>query len=470
MKRSLVLSVYLLLLQVSVSANFRKDSLDILMPRPHHPAFAMPGGFFTVELRDAPGMSGKGWKAHLKNELKTWPVEVNKVERQRIHHGTEDGWVFTINVPANVAPELMALQLSHPSGMVAESARSVSIVPNFEQDFYIFHQSDEHITNDKAVEPGGKASIKWGNGSKEALIWLTPVLNLTNPRFVLHTGDNMQLYNNASDWCGMEEAKRRVKRFLEGLSGYTVPTLVATGNHDIGFSDYVQINEWRNEYQYVMGQRAFSVRMGSFYVLLSEWTSKDFQDWAKSDYEASFKDPTVKYRLLASHYYDGLSGHTTIAGADKPCDLLLCGHNHRTKTLQKDPYFALSVGTAQHHQRAAFFDFKRTASGWKTSQPAQHADDINVHKLVGDNGIPTVAVSYITENDGRASSNTAIINNTLPHDFYNGRVRFLMKKGRYKVNGGTILAQYDDEDRKMTAVLVKVNIVKNGQTKLYVAR
>jgi hypothetical protein len=280
----------------------------------------------------------------------------------------------------------------------------------------------------------------------------------------------MQLYNEADNWCGMEEAKRRVRRFLEGLSGYRVPTLVATGNHDIGFSDYVQVDEWRDAYKYTMGQRAFSTRMGSFYVLLSEWTSKEFQDWAKADYEASFKDPAVKFRLLATHYYDGLSGHTTIAGAERPCNLLLCGHNHRTKTLQSDPYFALSVGTAQQHQRAAFFDFKRTAQGWESSQPAQHADEVNVHKLVGDHGVPKVDVSYTVNNNGTAMSNTAAIANSLPHDFYNGRIRFLMKKGRYKVTGGTVLAQYDDEHSKMTAVLVKVNIVANGLTKVSIDR
>lgn len=250
------------------------------------------------------------------------------------------------------------------------------------------------------------------------------------------------------------------------MSDYSVPTVIATGNHDIGYSSYVQNDKWRDEYEYLMGQRAFSFHMGSFYVLISEWTNTEFLKWARNDYTATFADSSVKYRLLASHFYDGLLGWTTIANYNNPCDLLLVGHNHQTKTLQTTPYYVLSVGTAQNYQRAAFFDFKRTKNGWTTSQPSLHANEVNVQKLIGDNGAPKVVAKYAAANDGTVTSNSVNISNNLPHDFYNGRIRFLMKKGNYMVTGGKVLSQYDYADGKKTAVIVKVNIRKNSLNRI----
>lgn len=441
------------------------DSLDILTPRAQNPAFAEPHGTFVIELRMTNDLSSTGWKVYLGNDLRTWPCTVLEAKEDSILHGTESGWRLTVKVPGDISPELMRLELTHASGKSDMSARAVSIVPDFEQDFYIFHQSDQHLTADKAVEPGGKSSTKWGHGSKEALAWIAPIVNLTNPRFVIHTGDNIQVYNEPDHWCGMDEAKRRINRFMEGLSGYTVATPATTGNHDNGFSSYIGIDEWRKVYNDLMGQRAFSFRMGSFYVLASEWTDDTYLRWAKNDYAKAVADSTITYRLLASHYYNGLSGWTTIAGDDHPCDLLIVGHNHRTRTLQTEPYRVLSVATAQHYQRAAFFDFKRTATGWTSVQPASHADEVNVHRLVGDYGTPRVSATYDNANDGTTMTNTVHITNSLPHNFYDGRVRFLLQKGEYAVSGGQILAQYEYAENTKTAVLVKIDIPADSDIK-----
>lgn len=444
----------------------QENGLNIWVPRPHNPEFVEPGGVFSVELKGASDLSEEGWTAMVSNDLKTWPGTVETAKWDLIHHGTEDGWQLTISVPSDISPELMDLEIQHSSGITAVSRRSLHIVPDFEDDFYIFHQSDQHITADSAVVPGGKASARWGNGSKQALEWLTPVVNLTNPRFILHTGDNNQIYNSATDWAGFEEAKLRVQRFFEGVSNYTVPTVVVNGNHDIGWSSYDNFDLWRKQYTQQVGQRAFSFRMGSFYVLASEWTLTEYLDWAKSDYAASREDPSVEFRLFASHYYDGPDGWTTIATEEDACDLMLVGHLHRTRTLQTSPYKVLAVGTAQDYQRAAFFNFQRTDDGWMTPQAEQHADDINVHRLIGDWGAPTVSAAYDEPNDGTGSANLAVITNSLPHDFYNGRVRFLMTKGSYLVTGGEVLAQYDYDNGTKTAVLVQANIRKNAVTRI----
>ena len=469
--KNLILMCWVTFTQIGLLSASHLDRLpdvafEVWYPRKHQPVFVEPGKVFSVEVAAGEELSASGWAAEVGNDLNSWVCEVVNASYEPIDHGNRIGWQLTLRLPDDAPPELMELRVVSPSKQQVRSPRSVHIVPDLEKDFYILHQSDQHLTENKAVEPGGKSSTKWGLGSKQALEWAAAVVNLINPRLVFQTGDNVHLYNEPDDWCGMEEARSRVDRFFEGLSTFTVPTVLATGNHDMGWSDYVQISDWRKFYTDYVGQRAFSFRMGSMYVLSSEWTADELLDWARKDYAATWQDSSINYRLLISHFYDGLDGWTTVATAAQPCDLLLVGHNHRTRILQHEPYKVLSVGTAQDYQRAAFFNFRRTADGWKTEQPMAHADDVNVHRLLGDFGTPTVSAVYKLPNDGTASSNSVTIANNLPHDFYDGRIRFVMKKGKYAVIGGELLAQYDTADGEMTAVLVKVNIRQHAETML----
>ncbi len=149
---------------------------------------------------------------------------------------------------------------------------------------------------------------------------------------------------------------------------------------------------------------------------------------------------------------------------------MLVGHNHRTRVLQEDPYRVLSVGAAQDHQRAAIFYFKRNTDGWITEQSLSHAEGINVHRLVGDYGLPTVTSVFSADNDGTAKSNNVSITNNLPLNFYNGRIRFLMEQGNYSVRGGEILSTYDYDNGKKTAVIVKVDIKENSVTELSIKK
>ncbi len=463
----MLLGSYVLLATQATAQTTTTPAIDIWTPRAHNPAFTEPGGSFTVEVKGAATLAASGWKATLRNDIAAWPCVVKSASYGRIHHDTEDGWQVVVQTPATISPELMTLELTQGKATDV-SLRSIHVVPDFEKDFYILHQSDQHISGPLAVEPGGKSSKKWGEGSKQALEWMTPVVNLINPRFMIETGDNMHLYFEHNYWCGLDSAKIRVQRFLDGLAGLSVPFVMSTGNHDIGFSDYVDIKEWRAAYAIIMGQRAFSFRMGSFYVLCTEWTAPDYLPWAKANYAQAKADTAVKFHLLMSHYYDGPSGYTTVTPTGDSTDLILVGHNHRTKTLQTSPYYALSVGTAQDHQRTGFYNFHRTTAGWTSPEVKTHADGVNVHHLLGDNGVPKVSASYSSLNDGTASSNTITIKNELPNNFYDGRVRLLLKKGKYKVTGGTILSQYAYNKGKNTAVLVQVNIPASNSTTLSV--
>jgi hypothetical protein len=443
----------------------------IWTPRPHNPAFVQPGDSFVAEVRDSSSRTPQSWTAQLSNDLRTWPCTVNSAVYSTIHHNTESGWRLTISVPADTPPELLDLTVAHPLSGTYVALRAVSVVNDFETSFYILHTTDQHVDNTTAVKANGSSSLTWATGSTQSMGWAAPVINLINPRFVVYTGDNLHLYFSATDWCGMTEAQHRCSIYLDALKQYKVPTLMTTGNHDIGWSDYVSIQQWRDTYETLIGQRSFSFYMGSFYVLTNEWTSDEFLSWAKSDYTASWSNPAVKYRLIAQHYYDSATGWTTVPDASHPCSLAIVGHNHTVNTLQTSPYLVYSDGTGQDYQQSGFYDFRRSPTGWTCMQASSHVSDVDVFKLFGDWGTPgKVRSSFTCANDGTQTSNMSTIINDLPQNFYNGRVKFLMKHGNYRVAGGSIEAQYDYANGTKTAVLVKVNIIENTTTSVSITK
>ncbi|HSV13550.1 MAG TPA: hypothetical protein VLI90_04780, partial [Tepidisphaeraceae bacterium] len=87
-----------------------------------------------------------------------------------------------------------------------------------------------------------------------------------------------------------------------------------------------------------------------------------------------------------------------------------------------------------------------------------------VWHLFTDNG--ETKLVRVDQPDAMNIKTTAVtITNDLPQEFYDGRVRFVLDRGRYRTaKNGTLLAQYDCEDNTKTAVLVKVDIPASGST------
>lgn len=438
---------------------------EIWTPRLHNPAFAEPGKTFVAEVRAPATHAANGWSATIQNDLKTWNCTVTAA-LGRIHHQLEDGWILTIRVPADASPELCGLTIRHNAGDTMTSIRAVQVVRNFEESFYILHLSDVHIADPIARQASGETA-KSGNGSTDAMKWAAPIINLINPRFVMYTGDNFHAYYEANSWGGLDLSTNRLHWFQDGLNAHTVATAITSGNHDLGYQSYIFSREWRAQYEREMGQRNFSWRMGSFYVMSQEFNYDQYLAWARADYAAAYADPTIKYRLVGMHYPDLW---TNPCNATNPCNLLIAGHSHSTSKLQTTPFPIVTVGTALDRQRSAFYNFQKTSAGWECPQVATHGEGNNVFRLVGDWGAPTMTSTYAVPNDGTRDSNTATIRNNLNQDFYNGRVRFLLPKGTYAVSGGSIESMYDYNNGSNTAVLAKVNILKNSTVTVSVVR
>lgn len=471
-KVKILLFVFLLVsLVVILGSNFASQAVSpststIWLPRGHSPAFAEPGGTIKVEVESSVSLPTTGWTAQLQNDLKSWNATVNSVVTGSVHNGTKSGYIFTVTVPTDISPELFTLVLNDTvNGGSISSVRSVSIVPDFDASFYILHQSDEHIIGPNAVRPNGMAQLNWSTGSTEAKNWGISVINIINPRFVFATGDIVQLYEA---FPGMDEAINRLNLYKNAMNNMTVPTVVMTGNHCIGYSSWTENAAWKAKYEELMGARVFSFRMGAFYVLADEWTQNTYHNWAVNDYVSSFGDSSIKYRLVGSHYYD--AGWTAVPTAQYPCELMLVGHNHSISTIQTSPFRVLSTASALDYQLTGFFNFQKSGSTWVCPQATSRTNGVDYFQLHGDWGAnKKVTATYAYSNDGTRTSNSVTINNAIAQRFYDGRIRFLMSKGVYTVNGGTILAQYD-YGANSTAVVVKVDIMPSTATNVSITQ
>jgi hypothetical protein len=273
-------------------------------------------------------------------------------------------------------------------------------------------------------------------GSAEEMHWMQEPINLIHPRVAIVTGDQIDFngaldgWNNWANWgyrptphkhFTQEETialeKRLSEMYLECHRGCRVPYAESPGNHDVtpaGKKLFDTDLVWHplsvEAYEHYFGQRSWSFRMGDFYVLMHDWTERGLKEWAAADYAASLADPTIKFRLIGQHF------HIDQAFVPQTCD--------------------------------------------QTAAPRDVSKDVLT--LFTDNGV-TKKVRSDQPDAMNVTANSITVTNDLPQEFYDGRVRFVLDKGKYEsVHGGTILAQYDCQNETKTAVLVKVIFPANG--------
>ncbi|MFH0880732.1 MAG: hypothetical protein V2A34_13535, partial [Lentisphaerota bacterium] len=223
-----------------------------------------------------------------------------------------------------------------------------------------------------------------------------------------------------------------------------------------------------------LGPSSYSMTMGSFFVAMNDTRGNEMYAWFTNEYERSFGNTNIKYRLLGQHYHNNADGrnpyfYTPPAGGYP--GLMLVGHNHSFSTLQTSPYTILSSGAAHNYGAVALFAFNKSGTNWLCSGLSSHPSGTRLY-AVGDWGAPKVSCGYGVPNDGSATTNYAGITNSLAFDFRDGRLRFLMRHvpGGYVVTGGVELAEYDYADGSNTAVLVQVNIRSNRLTAVSISR
>lgn len=441
---------------------------------------------FTAEVRAAG--SARHWRATIANDLRAWPCQVVSADYGRINRDTEPGWRINIRVPADAPPELFSLIVASDDG-ISVQPQAVSVTTAFATNFYLLHMTDEQIVNVLHTDPSGQ--FHHGVGTWEEMKWMQQPVNLINPRFVLVTGDQIDFngaldgWNNWDNWdyrphgqkiFTAEETTKLENRlsnlYLDCHRGYRVAYVQTPGNHDVtppGKRLSGTDIDWHPRsvsiYERIFGQRSYSFRMGDFYVLMHDWSDAGLKQWAAADYAATWNDPGITYRLIGEHYHTFWDGAPDGNSAFRPaaCDLLLIGHGHTVATMQSKPYWIYMDGPSFRYGRTGFFNFRRRSHGWTCDQTdGPRNPETDTFPLFTDNG----ATNLIRASEPDAmnlTTNQVTINNDLPQNFYDGRVRFVLPRGKYgRVTHGEILAEYDCDNGTNTAVLVRVNIPACG--------
>jgi hypothetical protein len=429
-------------------------AFSIARPNFGVPEFARTGGTFRVEVKAAAGLNSNQWTATLWNDLRAWTGTVERaLYGTYVDNNTAAGYALTVRLPAGIPPELFRLQVLHPAGGAATNRHAVSVVQEFDRDFYLIHYADPQAEVRDATTASG---LYGSHGCIQELGWHVPVFNLINPRLLLDTGD--ELDNNYVSWAHYEEYKT-------ALDGLTVPLLATRGNNDVtaGGSD------WLAQF----GVPTYSVTMGSFYVCQKDYLANDYYAWFTNDYAAACAGTGILYRLFGQHYNSG--GYAYIPPAGRYPDLMLVGHAHDSGVLQSSPYTVLKTVHGCDYGKAALIEFNRGAASWtcpsRTNHPSGSGTGGNVFQAVGDWGAPRLTNTLLLANDGTARSNRSVIVNSIPKRFRDGRVRFLLRSAGlgYQVTGGEKLAEYD-YGASNAAVLVRVDIAASASTTVTVVR
>jgi hypothetical protein len=432
------------------------SGLEVFRPKIGVPEFTQPGSTFRVEVLAPAGLSSNGWSVVLANDLRAWSNSV--VEQVSygpyVYNNSLTGYRLLVRSPSDAPPEVFSLEVRHVSAGAATNRHAVSLVPSLESDFYLLHYADPQVSGSNALYASGMNSP---NGSVQEIYWHASVFSLMNPRFLFDTGDEVN--------DGDVDTVNRYAQYLNAINTMGPPLLITRGNNDRG-----DFGHWKTN----LGQAAYSMKMGSFYIGMNDTRGNEMYSWMTNDYATSFADTNIRYRLIGQHFNsngDGKNVYFFTPSVGQYPNLMLVGHVHVFSTIQSSPYAVLSSGPAYNYGAVSLLPFHKNGTNWlcpgATNHPAGTRFDV-----VGDWGAPKVTCAYGFANDGMAYTNTAIITNSLSFRFWDGRIRFLMHHAArgYIVNGGSVLAQYDYAGGSNTAVLVQVDIRPNALTTLSIAR
>ncbi len=192
-------------------------------PRCSDPAFVVPGGSFTLQIRTTGDVHNV---SEFSVELATAYepiVDDYTLAVQSFNTSYYDVFV-TVTVPSDAHIELYNLtvrtMVDHTALNVTQP-RAVSIVSSFSDSFTFIHLSDIHVGDWRGLTRSIYRSLH-----NRALLECIKEVNMLHPDFVVITGDLVfgQLYPH--------EYAREYKEVYDLLQQFDVPTFLCPGNHD----------------------------------------------------------------------------------------------------------------------------------------------------------------------------------------------------------------------------------------------
>lgn len=390
-------------------------------------------------------------------------ISSGKYEFDTFTHSAVNTKVYT-HIPENTPEELYNLILKN-SNETAVSPVSVKVIKEYNKNQRFIHITDLHMTRQWVGSPqDGYAK------ELELFDSFTRVANIISPDFVIITGDLIHDYTrinaDAKGWGGITLQREDEVPAVEtkwrncyegangfsGINGLNSPVYAVPGNHDfygVKANDYLSKAKQWNKF---CGIRVYGFSYGNTRVIaaddflgdpLTDIPDKSPMSGLQGKVLQSFlnqKGPG-SVRIMAQHRYDRVD--TAFIDQNR-INILLHGHDHKpfqsyigkTPTLNIRPGVVCRSGVTDINGELGFFRiFSINGGKIEYTPPLRFCKDPT--KLVTQLEL-NLTLDFKNPNDGSPVRNEAVIHNSFPVDLPDCKIRFLMKKGRYKVSNGKI--------------------------------
>ncbi len=389
-----------------------------------------------------------------------------------------------LSVPKSAPEELYDL-LIYSNGETHVSRKSVKVVREFKPSHRFIHISDTHVTR-AWVGDGDDGYAK----ELELLDRFVDLANIIAPDFIINTGDVIMHYTrvnaDSTGWGGdklydadlrplVEEKYRNYYAGAKGFSGvhgFNAPIFSLPGNHDsygVNRKDHMAMSSQWND---LCGLRVYGFSYGDTRVLAAD----DFLGDPVNDIPDASPMSGLQGQVLESFLAENGDGALRIMAQHRPdridttfmdkhkIGILLNGHNHTPfhEYVGVMPTLSIRSGTVcrsgevnNWQENLGFFRiFYIDGSEFTFTEPLRFCenptDDYRKLKL-------NLTLEFNNSNDGSITKNEAVITNRFPVDLPGCKVRFVMKKGEYRVEGGKVNQIIQTQDKTVVDVYTDVN-------------
>ncbi len=360
---------------------------------------------------------------------------------------------------------------------VHRSPKSVKVVRAFRSSHRFIHISDLHMTRQWVGTPEeGYAK------ELELFDRFVEVANLLAPDFILVTGDQIMEYSmvnaDSTGWGGeriyeadkhplLEEKYKNLfwgSHGFQGVYGLNAPTFFVPGNHDfhgIDINDYLaKCHQWNDK----MGKRIHGFSYAGTRIILADDSLGDPQEETPAEapmsgrqgreHEAFLQRSGMgNVRIMAQHKHSAID--TAFLNRNR-INVLVNGHSH-------SPSNEVIGTTPTHHTRPGVICRSGEIKTWEKNLGFFrifyiNGDSVQYSEPLRFCANPTAAyedielnltVDYDHPNDGTQNFNRVTVKNSLPVHLADCRVRLVLKKGEYEVDGGLVSQVIQTDDKSV---------------------
>lgn len=400
-----------------------------------------------------------------------------------------------VNVPES-APEDFYDLIVYCGGEVSKSPKSVKVLKEFNRAFSFIHISDLHLTRQwvGAAESGYAKEL-------ELLDGFIKVANIIAPDFYLITGDIIMDYTmfdaDSTGWGGyrnyeagarpsVEEKYKNVFYGANGFSGlydFGSPFFLIPGNHDYYGIRQDEYYKKAAQWNHLCGKRLHGFSYGDARIILTDDALGDPENEIPKTAPMSGMQGKIHekflqdngeglIRIMAQHHHDAID--TTFLNENK-IDILLNGHNHtpHQQILGETPTHVVRSGVVcrsgeinNWKKNLGFFriffvsedgQFKYTDPLRFCNNPTASYNDLELN----------LQLHFLNANDGTSDKNEAVIMNSFEFGFPRCKIRFVMKKGNYHVDGGEVHQIIQTDNLSVVDVFANVDSNANKTVEIY---